>query len=72
MNKKIRYMKFLKLARIETSEAEILHDCTVFNAEAEYINKKLKFYSLSVQIFENFHRQNRRGAPQQGPLLPER
>ena len=37
-------MKIFKLARIETSEAEIWHDCTVFNAEAEYINKKLKFY----------------------------
>ena len=37
-------MKFCELAPIETSEAEIWHDCTVFNAEAEYINKKLKFY----------------------------
>ena len=37
-------MKIFKLARIETSEAEIWHDYTVFDAEAEYINKKLNFY----------------------------
>ena len=38
-------MKFFELAPIETSEAEIWHDCTVFNAdsEAEYINQKLNF-----------------------------
>ena len=37
-------MKIFKLARIETSEPEIWHDCTVFDAEAEYINKKLELY----------------------------
>ena len=37
-------MKILELAPIETSEAEIWHDCTVFDAEAEYINKKLDLY----------------------------
>ena len=63
-------MKILELAPIETSEAEIWHGYTVFNAETEYINKKLNFYWLSDQNFKNFHRQNRRGAPQQGPLLP--
>ena len=39
-------MKFFKLAPIETPEAEIWHDYTVFNAEPEYINKKLKIYGL--------------------------
>ena len=39
-------MKFFKLAPIETPEPEIWHDGTVFNAEAEYINKKLKIYGF--------------------------
>ena len=39
-------MNFFELAPIETPEAEILHDCTVFDAELEYINKKLKFYGI--------------------------